>query len=247
MEHFVLPRNGMGIEIETEEGPISALVWTDYATNRESTGELEFRFAIIDPERECELSDLAFLGQGQGTLSSAWNAFSEAAASQADTKGLEEIGSELRTLARTQPKLLGGLINVILYILNDEDVVKGVHPGAKPRKKHARDPRKARRYQDLQDPDVFQVGRSFAAVIEHWEEDYTHVQASLVDERFDPICVQHMPICTGQGKAEKNLRSDSYHLLRSKEVIPLYLRIPQSRSSSSNGLVCRAYSRLNVR
>ncbi len=60
------------------------------------------------------------------------------------------------------------LLNAILYIQGNDDVVALIHPGSRP-PKSSKSPVKARRFQDLADPHLLEVGNRYGAMIERWE------------------------------------------------------------------------------
>jgi hypothetical protein len=62
-------------------------------------------------------------------------------------------------------RLLRHLLNVILYINGNDDVVRRIHPGSKPRRE------RGARHRDDGDraPEVVVVGKQFASTLEHWE------------------------------------------------------------------------------
>lgn len=176
MEHFVLPRNGMAIETEFEGEEIAIIANLDLASSREHMGELEARFSVVNAQNLGQIQFFAALNLSEETLGDAWNGFLLSADSHAAAKGFDVRA--LETLQGKEQEILGAVINSILYILNDEDVVKSVHPGTKP-EKTSKNPEKARKFQDIKDPDKYNVGREYVAVIEHWENEQGHESESV--------------------------------------------------------------------
>ncbi|MCB1053220.1 MAG: hypothetical protein KDC71_21650 [Acidobacteria bacterium] len=168
MEHFVLPRNGMAIESSEKGRSFALIACMDLATGREHMGEVEFRFSFVDSERMGRLQFFAALHPHVPTLQDAWNEYLVRADANAAAKGVQGVAQ--LELAGQEQVLLAGIVNTILYILNDEDVVREVHPGERTEKK-SQNPVKARKFADIRDPTRIHVGREYASVIEHWEQD----------------------------------------------------------------------------
>lgn len=163
-EALVLPHNGMVLHVDLDETGKSDPLWIgacyDHCTNRESTGALEIRF-------------VAFEGNGLVRLVCALDLRGENLQEALDfaVAKVKRHAQEANFGNEIMPHLTG-IINSILYILNDEDTVGIVHPGQRPRKaKSPTNPKKARRFFDLREPDEHYVGRNFASTIERWEEE----------------------------------------------------------------------------
>lgn len=59
-------------------------------------------------------------------------------------------------------------VNTLLYIQGEDDIVKQIHPGARPTKT-SKNPEKAQRFKELAEPELFDVGQRYSATIERWE------------------------------------------------------------------------------
>lgn len=105
-----------------------------------------------------------------GTLDDAWDEFISSADLLWDSAQLPLPSNQPCKTSGVDDRqhLFRLLLNSILYIQGDDDVVAAIHPGAHPTKT-SKNPTKARRFQDLATPQVFDVGIRFGATVEHWE------------------------------------------------------------------------------
>lgn len=162
IEAFHLPVNGMVLEIETDgETPLVFGLYYDHSTGREATGHLEIRILnIAYPPGPGAVFDLA----NAKTIDDAWEGVMAKifAKFPLSDRNLSDVRQAWKNEVR-------GCINTVLYILGNEDVVREVHPGGKKTKIY-QDPEKKRRAEDLKDPDVHHVGKTYASALERWEE-----------------------------------------------------------------------------
>jgi hypothetical protein len=94
------------------------------------------------------------------------------------------------------------LINTLLYLAGEPDVVRIVHPGAKPALK----PKLARsdpdRFKDLSAPRVHVIGTAFARAVEHWEIEHANVLGDPTGKTIRPHMRRAHPhkYWTGEGR-----------------------------------------------
>ena len=67
--------------------------------------------------------------------------------------------------------MAGLALTILLYLGGEPDVVRVVHPGAKPIKESIRR-RDPERWKDLDEPVTYAVGREFTRAIERWELEH---------------------------------------------------------------------------
>ena len=123
-------------------------------TGQEASGHLELRLGRLEEDRWETVSILHVIGPDLGTCV-------RAAGARVEREG-GPPGS-------FQSDLAGLALTVLLYLGGEPDLVRQVHPGAKPardRRMHRRDPE---RWRDLRAPTRYTVGTAFRAAIERWE------------------------------------------------------------------------------
>ena len=67
--------------------------------------------------------------------------------------------------------LPGLVLTVLLYLGGEPDIVRLVHPGAKPTRDARMQRREPERWKDLRAPAVFALGTAYRAAIERWEQE----------------------------------------------------------------------------
>ncbi len=138
---------------------IAVAAYYDVLTGHEATGQLELRLVHLDGEHWWTLSLLHLSETDLGACALA--------------AGLEVVarsGSAEATDAFTHP-LAGLALTVLLYLAGEPDLVRQVHPGAKPARDARMQRRDADRWKDLRAPAVFALGRAYRAAIERWERE----------------------------------------------------------------------------
>jgi hypothetical protein len=137
-----------------EEAIVHIAPYYDLLTGQEASGQLELRLGRLAEDRWELVSVLHLIGEDLGTCV-------RAAGARVEREG-GPPGS-------FQSDLAGLALTVLLYLGGEPDLVRQVHPGAKPareRRMHRRDPD---RWRDLRAPTVYAVGTAFRAAIERWE------------------------------------------------------------------------------
>ncbi len=82
--------------------------------------------------------------------------------------------SDQQSSLQFETQIVGGVLNLLLYMQGEDDLVQIVHPGRNPQKPLTNNPKKAakRASQALLEPhSQFLVGRKYARVIQHWMEE----------------------------------------------------------------------------
>jgi hypothetical protein len=178
-----LPVNGcvVALPVSPQETECYALFY-DYVLQTTSTAQLAIRVAQIDGPRS-KVYPMGGISLQTGTLKHALDRQREADRSYVMRRVAEQPSDETsRYLAGAMAsydeeldrrgRALRRVLNAVLYINGNEDVVRMVHPGGKPRHDiRQQAPRRERRGRDLAKPEVFRVGTQFGAAIAHWESD----------------------------------------------------------------------------
>jgi hypothetical protein len=81
----------------------------------------------------------------------------------------EQNGASGKDTATWRNHIVALALTVLLYLAGEPDVVRQVHPGAKPTVKGAVRRRDPERFKDLQPPTINAVGTAFTRAIERWE------------------------------------------------------------------------------
>ncbi len=148
--------------------PVLALPWKgetiylaavyDLVTGGEQSGALELRISKYEDDLWVPVSTLHLT---RSTLQECV----EAAAAEARVHGAPDEA------AAVWLNSMGGLaLTILLYLRGEPDVVRTVHPGAKLKESiRRRDPE---RWKDLDEPNLFAVGKEFTRAIERWEIEH---------------------------------------------------------------------------
>jgi hypothetical protein len=180
------------------DGRINYLAATyDLLTGAEASGAFEARISILTADGSRWLP-IALLHLARATLTECINA----AAVEARTHGGP---SQIANLWRND--LSGLALTILLYITGDPDLVRIVHPGAKPLKaKIARsDPE---RFRDLAEPTIHATGKAFARAIEYWEIEHRGDEGLVTGKTVRPHMRRaHSHLYwTGEGRKQPRVR-----------------------------------------
>lgn len=133
-----------------------------------SFGEIKRNFF----EKQREQIELIELSPGTEDYD-AWDSFYEEWNSEPEFKGtrISSEGMKCFEIVKSDFERNQFLLSSLLYITGNDDIVAQVHPGSKATKpkKTSRNPEKECRFRDLDEPEVFIVGREFVSVLERWE------------------------------------------------------------------------------
>lgn len=164
------------LEWQGPDGPIVVSACYDLLTGQEATGKLELRLQRLHENRWVPL---AILYNNASTLSAALEQ-AQAAALDAARKVQAEslnVGTPFRSdLARVTLILL-------LYLSGEPDVVKRMHPGAKPHRDARMRRKDPERWADIREPMVWDVGVGYRQALERWEIDQVRETAAHSSDR----------------------------------------------------------------
>jgi hypothetical protein len=197
-----LPSRCPVLEWQGSEGPVVVSACYDLLTGQEETGKLELRLQSLHEHRWLPL---AILYNDASTVSAALEQAQavtlDAARKIQDTA--IDVGAPFRSdLARMTVILL-------LYLSGEPDVVRTVHPGAKPdrdAKVRRKDPE---RWADIREPAVWDVGVEYRQALERWEiEQVRETTADSSDRSVRPHMRRaHAHLYwTGPGRTEPRVR-----------------------------------------
>jgi len=157
-----LPSRCPVLEWHGPDGPIVVSACYDLLTGQEGTGQLELRLQWLHENRWLPL---AILYNDAPTVSAA---LEQAQAASLDTArtlldASIDVGAPFRSdLARMAVILL-------LYVSGEPDVVRMVHPGAKPHRDARMRRKDPDRWADIREPTVWDVGVGYREALERWE------------------------------------------------------------------------------
>jgi hypothetical protein len=155
-EALRLPSRCPVVTLPWEGETVHVAAYYDLLTSREETGQLELRLVRLQGALWWTVSLLHMLGQDLGACVRSAGARVEMEDGPADA-----FKTDLAGLALT----------ILLYLTGEPDVVKQVHPGAKPQRDARMQRREPERWKDLRNPALFAVGTAYRAAIERWEQE----------------------------------------------------------------------------
>ena len=171
-----LPSRCPVLEWPGPDGPIVVSACYDLLTGQESTGKLELRLQWLQEHRWVPL---AILYTDAPTVSAALEQAQAAALDAAHTLQGVSIGGG----APFRSDLTRMAVILLLYLSGEPDVVKTVHPGAKPHR-DARIRRKdPERWADIREPTVWDVGIEYREALERWEIERAREMATHSSDR----------------------------------------------------------------
>jgi len=185
--------------------PVLALPWKgdtiylaavyDLVTGAEESGALELRVSKYEDDLWIPISILHLT---RATLQECV----EAAAAEARAHGGFDGTAEM-----WRNSMAGLALTMLLYLGGEPDVLKVVHPGAKPIKESIRR-RDAERWKDLDEPATYAVGKEFTRAIERWEIEHGRDAADATGRSVRPHMRRaHSHLYwTGAGRAVPKVR-----------------------------------------
>ncbi len=149
-----LPSRCPVLALPWEGASVHVSAYYDLLTAQERSGALELRLGHLDDHQWWPLSVLHLTGPDLG-------ACVRAAGARVEREG-GPAGLFTSDLA-------GLTLTVLLYLAGEPDLVRQVHPGAKPAREGRMRRRDPERWRDLRAPTLYAVGTAFRAAIERWE------------------------------------------------------------------------------
>lgn len=168
----------------------------DLLTDNEQSGALELRISQLKDEFWFPIS---ILHLNHDTLSQC----ADAAAADARTRRAPQ-GANMEF----QNKPAGLILTILLYLAGEPDVVRIVHPGAKPLIKPQLAQREPERFRDLREPMAYRVGTNFRRAIERWELEHvtTHTDPTGRTVRPHMRRAHSHLYWTGEGRKQPRVR-----------------------------------------
>ncbi|MBI4560551.1 MAG: hypothetical protein HY724_00795 [Candidatus Rokubacteria bacterium] len=155
-EALRLPSRCPVLTLPWEGETVHVAAYYDLLTSREQTGELELRLVRLEDAHWWAVSILHLFGQDLGACVRSAGARVEMEGGPADA---------------FKTDLAGLVLTVLLYLGGEPDLVRQVHPGAKPAREARMQQREPERWKDLRSPALFAVGTAYRAAIERWEQE----------------------------------------------------------------------------
>jgi hypothetical protein len=157
-----LPSRCPVLEWQGPEGPIVVSACYDLLTGQEATGKLELRLQWLHENRWLPL---AILYNDAPTVSAALEQAQAAGKDRAQTI----VGVSMDVGASFRSDLARIVVILLLYLSGEPDVVRVVHPGAKPHRDARMRRRDPERWADIREPTVWDVGVAYRKAFERWE------------------------------------------------------------------------------
>ncbi|MBZ0170288.1 MAG: hypothetical protein K8F29_12710 [Kofleriaceae bacterium] len=171
-----LPSRCPVLEWQGPEGPIVVSACYDLLTGQEGTGKLELRLQWLHEQRWLPL---AILYNDAPTLSAAL----EQAQAVALDAARQVQGAPLDIEAPFRSDLARMALILLLYLSGEPDMVKTVHPGAKPHRDVRMRRKDPERWADIREPTVWDVGVEYRKALERWEIEQTREIATHASDR----------------------------------------------------------------
>lgn len=159
-EALRLPSRCPVLSLPWEGATVHVSAYYDLRTGHEASGELELRLGHLEGDRWCHLSILHLTEPVLG-------ACVRAAGVQIETQGGPPGGEEA-----FRSSLAGLALTVLLYLGGEPDMVRQIHPGARPDREARVKRRDPERWKDLRAPTLYTVGAAFRAAVERWEIEW---------------------------------------------------------------------------
>ncbi len=183
-------------------GPIVVSACYDLLTGQEATGKLELRLQSLQENRWLPL---AILYNDAPTVSAALEQAQAAALDAAQTlQGVSIDGG-----APFRSDLTRMAVILLLYLSGEPDVIRTVHPGAKPHRDARMRRKDPDRWADIREPTVWDVGVGYREALERWEiEQAREIATHSSDRSVRPHMRRaHAHLYwTGPGRTEPRVR-----------------------------------------
>jgi hypothetical protein len=163
----------------------------DLLTRHEASGRLELRLSLLIGQLWQTISILHLVGEDLGAcVRDAAHVTAELAEEQAarSARNVERsrmglVDGNLGIQADAFHWDLPGLaLTVLLYLGGEPDIVRQIHPGARPEREARMRRRDPDRWQDLREPEVSVLGTAYRAAIERWEMEQRAPSAERREE-----------------------------------------------------------------
>lgn len=178
----------------------------DLLTTAEASGRLELRLSLLAGDQWAPLSILHLVGDDLGAC----------------VRDAEHVTAELLEARDVHPEdrppdgtagvfhtdLPGLALTVLLYLGGEPDLVRQVHPGARPDREARMRRRDPERWRDLRDPEAWLVGSAYRAAIERWEFEQAREAGAPTGRTVRPhVRRAHAHLYwTGKGRAVPRIR-----------------------------------------
>lgn len=148
--------------------PVAIAAYYDFLTSREHLGGLELRLVLL---AGCSWWPVTILHLVGDDLAACLHDAIRVTQELIETRQVAlacPIGAE-ELHAVTHSDLAALALTVLLYLAGEPDLVRQVHPGAKPTREARMQRRDPDRWKDLHAPALFAVGTAYRAAVERWE------------------------------------------------------------------------------
>jgi hypothetical protein len=157
----------------------------DLLTSREHLGQLELRLVLLSEAHWWPVSILHLVGGDLAACLREAVRVTQELIEARQTPLEHQIGAH-ELFAVTHSDLAGLALTLLLYLAGEPDIVKQVHPGAKPTRDARVQRRDPDRWKDLRAPALFAVGTAYRAAIERWEEERQREEGEAAGRTIRP-------------------------------------------------------------
>lgn len=171
-----LPSRCPVLEWEGPDGPIVVSACYDLLTGQEGTGKLELRLQWL---HEYRWLPLAILYNDAPTVSAAL----EQAQAVALDAARQVQGAPLAVDAPFRSDFARMALILLLYLSGEPDVVRRLHPVAKPHRDARMRRKDPERWADIREPGVWDVGVGYRQALERWEIEQERESAAPSSDR----------------------------------------------------------------
>jgi len=140
----------------------------DLLTTAEASGRLELRLSGLQGDVWPPLSILHLVGADLAACVR-YNIIVTQELVEARRVPFEDRRSDEELYALSHSDLAGLVLTLLLYLGGEPDVVRQVHPRAKPAREARMQRREPERWKDLRSPALFAVGTAYRTAVERWE------------------------------------------------------------------------------
>jgi hypothetical protein len=192
-EALRLPSRFPVLCVAWEGGTVHVGAYRDLMTSRENTGQLELRLVHLDVDRWWTVSILHLIRPNLGTCVRSAGARVEMEGGPPDA---------------FRSDLAGLVLTLLLYLAGEPDLVRQVHPGAKPAREVRMQRREPERWKDLRTPALFAVRTAYRAAVERWEMEQERGEGEATGRTVRPHVRRadaHL-YWTGTGRQEPRVR-----------------------------------------
>jgi hypothetical protein len=184
-EALRLPSRCPVLSLPWQGEPVHVAAHYDLLTMAEASGRLELRLSGLQGDQWVMFSVLHLVGEDFAACARDAAIVTAELQESRTIPGEDRIpDAELYPLVHND--LAGLVLTVLLYLAGEPDLVRQVHPGAKPTRDARMQRREPERWKDLRAPSLFAVGTTYRAAVERWEEERQREEGEATGRTIRP-------------------------------------------------------------